>query len=293
MAEYFALKSALAEDKLDSASASYRRLLSLYDDMNRSGLASVQKEMAYQQILNAHEEISQFRADQGRNSTNYVAIAVVLIIVSTVIFVNPNLVGLAVLNARQTVDLNVAFIESSRHALTLKAPPASVMVSGKVTGHGRAQLYVVAGSEKRLVFDNQLVPLVNGTSFSDICLDTCQLSNVGTDEILLVAELTDTILSVDSLTYDPDTNRPPEYSAPGRNIVVDGTTTLNLRDYFSDPDSDTLAFVALPVDGLDTQLIGAMLTISPRASGNYDLPIIASDPRDSTRVILGIRATVG
>ncbi len=289
--QYFALKSALAEDKLDVATAVYNRLLTIYNDINNSSLGTVHKEMAYQQVLNAHQDISQYKQDLESGSTNYIAVAVVLVIISTVILINPSLVGLSVLDARQSVDLNVAFIETSSHKLSLKAPPASFFASGKVTGHGRAQLYLVAGNERRLVFDNQLVPLVNNTFFTDICLETCQLSNLETTDVSLEGVIDGTILSIDAVSYDPDTNQPPVFSAPARSIVVSGTTTINLRDYFKDPDGDTLAFVVLPVDGLATQLIGAMLTITPEHAGSFELPIIASDPRDSTRVMLGIQAS--
>ncbi|MBI4016710.1 MAG: hypothetical protein HY363_03380 [Candidatus Aenigmarchaeota archaeon] len=286
--QYTTLKTALADEKLSNAMQQYKKLLELYQIINNSSLGNVHKEMAYQQILNCRHDITQLHND-STNSTNYVAIAVVLIIVSTVIFINPNLVGLAVLNTRQTetVEIGVSFIETSQKQLTLKTPPSAVFATGKVTGHGKAQLYLIAGDEKRLIFDNQLVPLVNGTFFSDICLDTCQLSNTN-KYVTLQAELSDTILTIDSISYDPDTNRPPEYIAPSRNIVVSKTTTFNLKDYFKDPDGDTMAFVVLPADGLQTQLVGAMLTITPEKEGNYELPIIASDPKESTRIILGI-----
>lgn len=285
--QYFAVKTAVSSNNLDEAFAQYTLLVRLYDQINKSALDVAHKEIAYQQVVGAHKSITDAHADSSSYNVNYVAVAVVLVIMSTVIFINPQLVGLAVFDGVRVLDLNVAFVESSEKVLSLRGEPSSFSVTGEVLGQGVARLYLDDGKVRHLVFDNQLVPLVNKTFFTDVCLDSCQLSGVGS-EVKLVGEVSGTILSVEKVSYAVDVNSAPEYVGPTKSLVVSGPVSINLRDYFADADSDPLAFVVLPVDGLSVQLVGSMLTLAPRAQGTFDLQVIASDPKESTRVVLKV-----
>lgn len=289
MQQYFSVKSAVSANNLDEALAQYNVLVKLYDQINKSSLDVAHKEIAYQQVVGAHKAITEAHADASSYNVNYIAIAVVLVIVSTVVLINPQLVGLVIFDGPHVQNLNIAFIESAEKALSLRDAPSSFSVTGKVTGQGTARLYLDDGREKRLVFDSHLVPLVNNTFFSDICLDTCQLSG-DNNEVKLVAEVSGTILSIDKIKYEVDVNTAPEYVGPTKNIVVRESTSLNLRDYFEDADGDPMAFIVLPVDGLSVQLVGSMLTITPKAQGAFDLPMIASDPKESTRIVLKVES---
>ena len=145
-------------------------------------------------------------------------------------------------------------------------------------------------NEKRIVFDNYLTPLINNTFFTDSCIETCTLSQLTTNEVTLLAETDGPILSIDTILYEIDNNQPPIFTAETNILTITKETTINLRDYFTDPNSDPLAFVVLPNEALDLQLTGSHLTITPKEHGTHSLTIIASDPKSSTRVTLDIRA---
>ncbi len=286
--QYYALKSSLAEQKMQDASKQYQDLLALYHQINEASLAAIHKEMAYHHLTEVHEQLTKTHQEQNTPAINYVAIALVLLIVSTAIFLQPQLVGLAVYEAKNTIPFHQSFIEPTQHVLKLKGPPSSFTVTGSITGKGHARLTLVTENQKRIVFDNHLTPLINNTFFTDSCIETCTLTQLTTNEVTLLAETDGPILSVDTIQYEVDNNQPPVFTSETNTLTIAKETTINLRDYFTDPNDDPLAFVVLPNKELDLQLTGSHLTITPLTEGKHTLTIIASDPKSSTRVTLTI-----
>ena len=286
--QYYLLKSSLAEQKLEEASTQYKDLLSIYQKINDASLAVVHKEMAYHHLTEVHEALTKVYQEQTAPQLNYVAIALVFFIISTAIVLQPKLVGLAVYDGKHVISFHQSLIESTQHLLKLKGPPSSFIVTGSITGKGRAKLFLVSEKEKRLIFDNYLTPLVNNTFFTDTCIETCSLSQLKTNEVTLVADIDGPILSIDTILYEVDNNQPPVFTSKTNIIHISEAITINLRDYFSDPDDDPLAFVVIPTESLHVQLTGSQLTITSKEEGTHPLTIIASDPKSSTRVTLDI-----
>ena len=93
---------------------------------------------------------------------------------------------------------------------------------------------------------------------------------------------------------EPHTNSPPQPTNQllGRqDLEIDGSNrTIDLNPYFTDPDSDTLTYTAVPSDTAKatTSVSGSTLTISPKETGVTTVTVTASDGSHSasTRVSL-------
>ena len=78
---------------------------------------------------------------------------------------------------------------------------------------------------------------------------------------------------------------------PTQTVVVGGdAVTVDLADYFSDPDDDTLAYEAESSDEskATVAIAGSTLTITPVAAGSISVTVTASDATLSTAQIVGV-----
>lgn len=85
--------------------------------------------------------------------------------------------------------------------------------------------------------------------------------------------------------FDGD-NSAPYWSASSATIEVNGVTTVDLDNYFADPDGDRLAYSVSGARNMDIGISGSMLTVYPyrKLSGERTIRITASDKRESTGV---------
>lgn len=119
-------------------------------------------------------------------------------------------------------------------------------------------------------------------SFEDICIETCTLPELNESSYSLTFEIENgTVLYIESirysiLRYETAVNLPPTGQIPDQTAVVNQTLAINLSQYFSDPDDDTLAYsVDSPIN--DSLIDAGILAITPSQEGNFSLTVSATD----------------
>lgn len=273
------LKTAVAEHNTPAAEKNYQELYAIYHKINESSLEQIHKEVAYQQIVQAYHSLQDLKQDT-MSPTNIIAIAVVIVIISTIIFINPRIIGLAVFQEQITQPVSLIFSESSSKAVELKAVPSSLAVSGKVIGN--AKLFVEIDGRKLLVMDTNKL---KATTFKNECLDTCVLPVLGSKNIVFTAELNNAKLAISDLTYyNKKTNHLPIWNKEPQQITLQGETTIDFAPYFSDPDGDELVYLASVTEGVQASVSGSIVTLTPQEGFTTAiLDIIVSDLEESVR----------
>lgn len=110
------------------------------------------------------------------------------------------------------------------------------------------------------------------TYFEDVCEETCLLPELNNQSYQLIFELENTTLSVSSISYsminEVTTNNPPllEEIMPDVNIYINRNYTVNLTNYFSDQDSDSLVYSYYEIDNISIIINGSIATIIPDSS---------------------------
>lgn len=98
--------------------------------------------------------------------------------------------------------------------------------------------------------------IIKEISFSNVCIETCDLEylNLTSSSYTLRIEIENASLYLDTIDYTIKpiqienitniTNRAPELlkEIPNQEILINSSKTINLLDYFSDPDNDSLTF---------------------------------------------------
>jgi len=272
----------IADDDVKGAKDAFLDLVAAYNKLAASDLDHHHKEIAHNELSKIHEELSK-EERAVRIPINLIVAGVLLIVFSFVVFMNPSIVGLITFEDEVVQPLNLSFAESRISSHTLKDVPLSLAVSG--TFFGDVKLYYKRGNDLVLVFDSATQ---EGESFSRVCEDTCDLradSNV-VDLFAQVGE--DSYLQLDELVYTVprDDNQAPVWTGEGKIFTVKKSLTLDLSEYFSDPDGDDLVFLSTSSDGLTVTVEDSIVHISsrPGASGEKKLTFIASDMEKLTKV---------
>ncbi|HLC96903.1 MAG TPA: hypothetical protein VJH97_06295, partial [Candidatus Nanoarchaeia archaeon] len=102
--------------------------------------------------------------------------------------------------------------------------------------------------------------------FSDVCVDTCVPLGAGQSTYLLRIE-TDGPLSLDSIVYttlETVPNKAPTWqSIPSQRKTPGELFTINLSNYASDPDNDSLTFKASAADNISITIANGIATVLP------------------------------
>ncbi|MBI4141747.1 hypothetical protein HY484_02370 [Candidatus Woesearchaeota archaeon] len=274
-----AFKSSVADHNTPTAEKTYQELYAFYHKINESSLEQIHKEVAYQQIVEAYHSLQDLKQDT-MSPTNIIAIAVVIVIVSTIIFINPRIIGLAVFQEQTTQAVNIAFSYTNSQAVQLKSVPSSLAVSGKVTGN--AKLFAEIDGRKLLVLDTEKL---KATTFRNECLDTCVLPVLGSKNVVFNAEVQNGQLTINEITYySKKTNHAPVWTGEPQKITLQEETTIDFAPYFSDTDEDELVYLASSSEGAKTSVSGSKVTLTPEQGfTTATLTIIASDLEYSTK----------
>lgn len=278
------LKSTVSEQNLKSAKQKYQELYGKYQQINDSKLEKIHKEVAYQQLVTTYHSIQELK-QQTTAPTNIIAIALVIIILSVIIFVNPRMVGLAVFQEMTKQDVNINFQQSGQEEVLLKKIPSSLTASGKFTGTGTAKLYAEMDGRKLLLFDSAKSKVTN-QKFTDQCIDTCILPKIGATKIALTAELDNANLQIDSISYYSRVkNTAPVWNGELKTVRVNGETTVDFGPYFRDNDNDQIVYMAVTPEGITAEVTGSRITFLPEETtkGERYADIIASDLKHTTK----------
>ncbi|MBI4453794.1 hypothetical protein HY636_04070, partial [Candidatus Woesearchaeota archaeon] len=135
--------------------------------------------------------------------------------------------------------------------------------------------------------------------FEDVCLDTCFVYGFNSSSYKLVIEIDNATLRIDKIAYTIEkaaanetitnatniTNQAPALIKSIENISIASNKnyTLNLSQYFSDPDNDTLVYSYYKTDNLTILLENSIALIIPDSSfeGIAFTYIIANDSESS------------
>ena len=171
-----------------------------------------------------------------------------------------------------------------------RAPVAAVSIEARNLDLGQSATVELAGSFEDPDGDD----LAYSVSSSDAALIGVSLNGTAvTATALAKGSAVITVAAADSegLTATQGfavsvANRPPHAvgSIDTRTVEVDGTFTIELPAYFSDPDDDPLAYSYATTDAsvLAVTLSGATMTITALRKGLAAVSVAATDPEDMT-----------
>ncbi len=152
--------------------------------------------------------------------------------------------------------------------------------SGNIT---KVSTTLTVRNETNTSNDEPREPLLPSTTFTDACSETCMLNTTGNLSLLIE---TDGQLTIDTITLTtPQTNNPPINTKPIPNLTltIGETVTLNLDEYFTDPDNDTLTYDYLQTSNARFNLKGSNLTITATNPGAEQSVLYASDTNTITQ----------
>lgn len=194
---YNSAQDSIDENRIAEAKQKYRELMSVYKQISDSDIESVHKELAYDQVMKVFNGVKGMKPRQNINSKS-IAVAVVIIIISLVIFIKPEIIGMVAFEVNQapvwtgdgnlfvisgvtdksmfvktsdrTINLDAFFNDANDDELTYLATSTdglNVKVSGNhltfipETGvFGEKTITVVASDGKEVVQQNLLVRIV-------------------------------------------------------------------------------------------------------------------------------------
>ena len=142
-----------------------------------------------------------------------------------------------------------------------------------------------------LLFDSSTG--VNGT-FTDACVDTCEIT-AGSNVVELFASVEPgSSMKLKELSYKVErkTNTAPSWRGTTRTFKagVGKPTTIDLNDYFTDAEKDTLVFLSTTDNGLNVVVQDSRVTLTPATPGTKNVVFIASDLLEVTRMSVAIEA---
>ncbi|MBD3304322.1 hypothetical protein GF343_04190 [Candidatus Woesearchaeota archaeon] len=97
---YNSAQDSIDANRMDEAKQKYSELMSVYKQISGSDLESVHKELAYDQVMKVFNGVRGMKPRQNINSKS-IAVAVVIIIISLVIFIKPEIIGMVAFEANQ------------------------------------------------------------------------------------------------------------------------------------------------------------------------------------------------
>jgi len=283
---YYQALHNISERQQKQAQQNYMQLYATYNLILNAPLDEIHKRVAYDRLVAIHQRLQQpakapkqpRRLVRGRD---IVVITVLVLLFGALLFIKPEIIGLALLQDTTTLDLNLEIIESGSRDITLtKTPTGSV-------DNGNAKIFLQTDTQKLLIVD-----ATPGT-FST-CADTCRLKDIP-NKFKLVVELDQgATLHLDSLTYrSSKQNQEPVWTSQIADFdaTTDSTLVLDASDLFDDPDGDALTFLSTDAEGLEVDVSGSIISFTPTTTGTYSITLIASDGKDATRIPVNITVT--
>jgi hypothetical protein len=282
----------LNESQVSEAKQKYLDVLSAYQEIDKSDLEKIHKDIAYEQVTSLFKKVNEAK-ERTKIPVNLIIAAVLVIGFSTLVFFDPSIVGLAGFEDVIREQVNLTVDQPKLISLTLKDRPLSLKVSGNITG-GIAKLYVKQGEKLELVFDSDKSFLTQDGRFTDVCEETCEI-NVDNNIVELFAQVEGGVLNINEIIYTikRTSNTPPRYTGQSQifNAKTGEDLALNLDDYFTDDNGDKLTYLSTKDEGLETQVYDNYITLRPSSAGTKHIMIAASDLQDVTRVPITVEVS--
>lgn len=271
----------LAQDKVKDAKQKYLEVVNAYHEIDKSSLEHFHKELAYGQVTTLFTKVNEAK-ERVTVPYHLIAAGILVIALSVLVFVKPSIIGFVGFEDMVRQPVSITFTETSVKQITLQDRPMSLLASGTYTGN--VKLYYKSGEKFELIFDSANA---KGGEFKDVCEETCEIitsSNV----IELFARTEGGALTLKELAYKTQTTRnsAPAWSAGTRTFKAKMNTplTLDLSEYFTDPDDSDLVYLSTSTEGLSVMVQNSLVTITPKEKGTKKITFVASDLQEVTRI---------
>src|SRR3989338_40524 len=215
-------------------------------------------------------------------------LAAAAIAVVGIYFLGPSITGFVIKEAGYEKDVNLVITSNGNYTLDLDniGELKSLKIDGRVTSYGKARVYIEQDGLKYLVFDSTRLDEAkeNETISNESNLIT-GFATKGEDKDDKGDEGKGDKNESDDKESDEDKkekNKKPEWKGDDE-FVINGTTEINLSNYFTDKDDDNLTYDSSDADGVDVSISNEIVTLTPatQADLNTTISFIASDGIDS------------
>lgn len=268
----------LKHDQYQSALTKYEELASVYEDIRKSSLGHLHKELAYKELTGIYNKLD-------RQAPRTVLLPILLLtVLSIAMFTSPSIIGFSIMPDKIVQQENLYIAKSGFYNITLEGIPTSLNARGSWEGQ-KAKLYLVQGKVLLRIFDSTKT---KQGRFPSTCIDTCKI-NPHDNKLTLLAEVTNATMNITYIDYKarPLPNNAPEWRGPTA-FPVKETLTIELSKYFSDKDGDKLTYLSTTDEDLEMNIEGSKLEINTIdiINGTRMVTVLASDLKDVTRVPL-------
>jgi len=114
-------------------------------------------------------------------------------------------------------------------------------------------------------------------TFTKTCTETCLIGRSSNITLSINVSENATLVIDDMTTTATRTNNAPIQVATIPDMTINGTATIDLAPYFTDPDNDTLSYEVNNLVGVIENITGSALSLQGTIPGTYTVTIYASD----------------
>jgi hypothetical protein len=121
--------------------------------------------------------------------------------------------------------------------------------------------------------------LTTGYEFTNLCTETCSLAETSNPVLIIELEPNTTLTITELIITQNKENSAPEqtHNIPDISLATGQTTTLDLNQYFTDTDEDTIQYDINEIPEINAQITQNTLTITSQQTGTYTAFIYATD----------------
>lgn len=219
-------------------------------------------------------------------------LAAIIVLGIGLYYLGPLITGFAIKEFSYADDLNLVVASSGNYTWQLSGigELKSAKIDGRVTKSGKARVYIEDNGARHLIFDSSRIgekraeegkaaesresaDLITGFLVKDGKEDK-EKGGKGKDE--------------NKTETDEDKkkkNHKPDWTSEADEFIINGTTAIDLSQYFVDEDKDALIYAASEAEGLSIKISNEIITIIPTSENNFNTTITftASDGIDSKK----------
>ena len=191
----------------------------------------------------------------------------------------PSITGFVIKELSYSQEPNLVVASSGNYTLHLGniGSLSSIKLDGRVTNYGKARVYIESNGIRYLIFDSARL----NESQQPVSNDTSLITGFAVKGPSNISNASD--------EDRKKKNKKPEWIGPDE-FVINGTTILNLSQYFKDNDNDPLIFSASEVEGLKITTNNEIVEIKPITNENFNttMTFTATDGIDARSHVVGL-----
>ncbi len=187
-------------------------------------------------------------------------------------YLGPSITGFVIKEFSYTDDVNLVVTSNGNYTWQIPAGDLRyAKLDGSVTTYGKARVYIESNGIKYLIFDSTRIGEEKANESKNLITGFVVKEGEDKDE--------------DEEESDEDKkkkNHKPDWTSDVDEFIINGTTTIDLSQYFTDEDNDALIYSASEVEGLEITISNEIVTITPKSDKNFNTTITftASDGVD-------------